>query len=79
MTIKPHNAERLKNRMVELYGSVRQFAIRSGIERTQIYPILRGAALPGLAVFVTLAARLGYSLAELADILDVQPRKESDR
>ena len=67
----------LRDRMVDRFGSVRQFAIQTGIERTQIYPILRGEALPGLQNFVTMAGALDLELDTLADILGVDPRKEA--
>jgi DNA-binding phage protein len=69
--------EVLRERMVDRFGSIRQFAIQTKIERTQIYPILRGEALPGLKNFVTMAGALGLELDELADILGVDPRKEA--
>ena len=68
----------LRDRMLERFGSIRQFALRTGIWRTQIYPILRGEALPGLKNFVTMADALGLSLDEFADILGVDPRTKSE-
>ena len=78
MNKKRDNAtEILRDRMIDRFGSVRQFAIQTRIERTQIYPILRGEALPGLKNFVTMADALGLDLDALADILGVDPRKEA--
>lgn len=79
MNKKHSSAELLRDRMIERFGSIRQFAIQTGIERTQIYPILRGEALPGLQNFVTMSNALGVRLDELADILGVDPRKESSK
>ena len=70
------NAALLRARMIDRYGSIRQFALFTGIERTQIYPILRGESLPGLENFVTMATSLGLRLDELADMLGVDPRTE---
>lgn len=77
MNKKPNAAEVLRDRMIDRFGSIRQFAIQTGIERTQVYPILKGDALPGLQNFVTMAVALGLDLDELADILGVDPRKET--
>ena len=72
-----HNADFLRGRMIDRFGSIRQFAIKTGIERTQIYPILRGEALPGLQNFVTMGDALGLPLGRLARLLGVDPRREA--
>lgn len=73
-----HINKRLHERILGRCGSVRQFAIVAGIERTQVYPILRGESLPGLRNFVSMAGVLGLSLDELADLLGVDPRQEAN-
>ncbi len=81
MAIKPATAAYLRERMVERFGSVRQFALQTGIERTRVYPILRGEGLPSLRGFVAIAHGLGLSLSELATYLDVPTtagRKENE-
>jgi transcriptional regulator with XRE-family HTH domain len=70
------NADLLRTRMIDRYGSIRQFAIATGIERTQVYPILRGESLPGLENFVTMATSLDLTLDHLANLLGVDPRTE---
>ncbi len=78
MNNKRDNAtEVLRDRILDRCGSIRQFAIAAGIERTQVYPILRGEALPGLRNFISIAEVLDVSLAELVELLDVDPRKEA--
>ncbi len=68
---------KLRDRILYRCGSIRQFAISAGIERTQVYPILRGEALPGLRNFVAIAETLGLGLDELAALLGVDPRAEA--
>ena len=72
-----NSAAILRARMIDRFGSIRQFAIQTGIERTQVYPILRGEALPGLGNFVRMADGLGFTLDELAGLLGVDPRTEA--
>jgi len=69
----------LRDRILARCGSIRQFAIAAQVERTQIYPILRGEALPGLRNFVAMAGVLGLRLDELAELLGVDPRKEASK
>lgn len=69
--------QRLRDRIIDHCGSIRQFAIWAGIERTQVYPILRGEALPGLRNFVSIATVLDLKLDELAELLGLDPRKDS--
>jgi len=67
----------LHDRILDRCGSIRQFAIMAKIERTQVYPILRGEALPGLRNFISIAGVLGLDLDELVELLGVDPRKEA--
>ena len=67
----------LRPRILDRFGSISQFAIRTGIDRAQIYPILRGDALPGLRNAVAMAMALGYTLDGLVEILDPAPRDQT--
>lgn len=75
----PPSAWALRERIIDRYGSIRQFGIATGIERTQFYPILRGEALPGLRNFVAMAGALDLTLDELAGILEADPRRPAGR
>ena len=80
MNKKTNNVNRkLHDRILNRCGSVRQFSIAAGIDRTQIYPILRGEALPGLRNFVSMATVLNLRLDDLAELLGVDPRKAAEK
>lgn len=54
----------LHGRILERYGSIREFSRRVGTSRPHLYGILRGHSSPSLDLASTLARHLGLTLDE---------------